>query len=324
MHGTGTVFAEEGTNASCAGCHSGNAFAERIKAGLNPDQLTHGDTDPTPPDCRACHKIHETYTEQDFALRTTKPVALFAISGLDLRRWTGESLRQLSPAAARCAGCGQRRHQRDHHALGPPPWSPELHAAGRRRRRREPRSSPSGHYGAVENTCVTCHMGDRLDHHFEPEVATCQRCHPGATNFDIDGVQTEMLALADQLGAALVNLGLLSDNTRMATRLSPRRPKTRPSRCGTGSMSITRTEASGSTTWITRGPCSSKACGGWASLRPWPRPGRRRVVGARRAARFPDSQEPNQTVIKKEGPRTGTLFFGVAKHLRRWSGLLAL
>jgi hypothetical protein len=211
LHGTGTVFAEEGTNASCAGCHSGNAFAERIKAGLDPNKLTHGDTDPTPPDCRACHMIHETYTEQDWALRTTKPVALFAIPGSTFDGGLGNLCvnchqpRRNAPVAVNGVIKGISDHWGPHHG---PQSSMLLGVAGA-----GVTGSPSGHYGAVENTCVTCHMGNRLDHHFEPEIATCQRCHPGATNFDIDGVQTEMLALADQLGAALVSLGLLSENT---------------------------------------------------------------------------------------------------------------
>ena len=60
VHGTGTAYAR-GTSSSCAGCHSGNGFAERIQAGLDPDEVASGDPDPTRQDCRACHMIHETY-----------------------------------------------------------------------------------------------------------------------------------------------------------------------------------------------------------------------------------------------------------------------
>jgi len=59
---------------------------------------------------------------------------------------------------------------------------------------------------------VHCHMGDDRDHHFEPEVNRCVKCHPDATNFDINGVQSTVLALVDQLGAELLRLGLINEN----------------------------------------------------------------------------------------------------------------
>jgi hypothetical protein len=80
LHGTGTAFVR-GTSASCAGCHSGGGFSERIAAGLGPDEVEAGDPNPTRQDCRTCHQIHTTYTMDDFALETTDPVALFAIEG---------------------------------------------------------------------------------------------------------------------------------------------------------------------------------------------------------------------------------------------------
>jgi hypothetical protein len=73
--------------------------------------------------------------------------------------------------------------------------------------------SPSAHYEMVENTCVACHMGEDQVHTFEPDVAACQACHPGAESFDISGVQTEVQAQLDELGAALVAAGVLSENS---------------------------------------------------------------------------------------------------------------
>jgi formate-dependent nitrite reductase cytochrome c552 subunit len=71
----------------------------------------------------------------------------------------------------------------------------------------------SPHYGAVTNTCVDCHMGDTADHHFEPALATCQRCHPEATSFDYKGVQTEIEDLGHQLGALLLAANLINENS---------------------------------------------------------------------------------------------------------------
>jgi hypothetical protein len=73
----------------------------------------------------------------------------------------------------------------------------------------EPRGIPSPHYTMVENTCDTCHVGESANHTFEPDIAACQACHPGAEDFDINGVQTEVQESLDQLQAALTAIGLL-------------------------------------------------------------------------------------------------------------------
>jgi len=55
-------------------------------------------------------------------------------------------------------------------------------------------------------------MGEGRSHTFEPEVATCQSCHTDAENFDIEGTQTEVQAMIDELGDLLVAEGVLSEN----------------------------------------------------------------------------------------------------------------
>jgi hypothetical protein len=210
-HGTGTAFEEEGTRASCAGCHSGSAFQEMIAAGLKPNQVTSGDPDPTRQDCRACHRIHETYTSADFALRTIQPVAYYAIPNTTYDGGAGNLCanchqpRRNAPVAVAGVITGINDHWGPHHG----PQSSMLLGVGGA----GVAGVPMGHYTGVTNTCVTCHMGDDENHTFEPQLAVCQTCHPGATNFDINGIQTEMRALADSLGAELVTLGLINENT---------------------------------------------------------------------------------------------------------------
>jgi hypothetical protein len=73
---------------------------------------------------------------------------------------------------------------------------------------------PSAHYSMVENTCVTCHMGGPgadANHSFTPNVATCTTCHADATDFDINGVQTEVAGKLEEVKAALQAKGLLDD-----------------------------------------------------------------------------------------------------------------
>lgn len=75
---------------------------------------------------------------------------------------------------------------------------------------------PGAHYAMVENTCVTCHMGDEANHTYEPEVARCQGCHAEAENFDINGVQTETRALFEELKSLLIAEGILNAETDLA------------------------------------------------------------------------------------------------------------
>lgn len=211
LHGMGEAYVR-GTSASCAGCHSGNAFAKYVAGmGLSPDQLTEGDPNPTRQDCRACHLIHETYTEQDFGLRKSNAVALFAVPGATFNGGQGNLCvnchqpRRDGPVAVNDTIYGISSHWGPHHG---PQSAMLLGVAGA-----GVVGVPHGHYGAVPNTCVQCHMGDERNHTFEPELATCKLCHPDATNFDYHGVQTAILALADQLGAELLNRGLISENS---------------------------------------------------------------------------------------------------------------
>jgi hypothetical protein len=177
---------------------------------LTPGTVTSGDPDPTRQDCRACHMIHETYTMEDFALRTTAAVALYAVPGSTFNGGEGNLCvnchqpRRDAPVAVNGVITGITEHWGPHHG----PQSTMLLGVGGA----GVTGSPHGHYG-VPNTCVTCHMGAGLNHTFEPAVATCRQCHPSAANFDVNGVQTEIVALSDSLGDMLVAQGLLNENS---------------------------------------------------------------------------------------------------------------
>lgn len=210
LHGTGEAYVR-GTSASCAGCHSGEGFSERIAAGLDVDEVEAGDPNPTRQDCRACHQIHTTYTSADWALETTDPVDLYAVEGASYDGGEGNL----------CANCHQPRrefpaaedgmitdissHWGPHHG---PQSAMLLGVVGA-----GVEGSPSAHYSMVENTCVGCHLGEDAVHTFEPEVERCQVCHSGAEDFDIEGVQTEVQEMIDELGDKLVAAGVLSENS---------------------------------------------------------------------------------------------------------------
>ena len=71
--------------------------------------------------------------------------------------------------------------------------------------------SPSMHYNLVEDGCVNCHMGENQEHTFEPQMASCLACHADAESFDLNGVQTEVEALVEELRALLVANDLWDD-----------------------------------------------------------------------------------------------------------------
>lgn len=210
-HGSGTVFVRMGTRLPCAACHSGATFSERIAAGLNPNEVESFVPNPTRQDCRACHQIHTTFTRDDFALESTDPVEYFAVEGATFDGGLGNLCanchqpRRDAPVAEDGMISGISEHWGPHHG---PQSSMLLGVAGA-----GVEGSPSAHYMLVEDTCITCHMGPDRVHTFEPEVSRCQACHSDAEDFDINGVQTQVEALVDELGEKLVEAGVLSENS---------------------------------------------------------------------------------------------------------------
>ncbi len=209
LHGTGEAFQGEGYNKSCAGCHSGGGFSTMVAAGLTPDKVTDGDTHPSKQDCRACHQIHTTYTSADYALETVKPVAMFATSttfdgGNGNLCANCHQARRLIPAAADGLVDVNARYG-PHHG----PQSDMLLGVGGAG---SVTGTPSPHYSTVKDTCVACHMngsGPDANHTFTPEVGSCVACHADATDFNMNGAQTELDAKLETLKADLTTAGLL-------------------------------------------------------------------------------------------------------------------
>jgi hypothetical protein len=208
-HGTGTAYGR-GTSTSCTACHSGGGFSAMVAAGLTPDTVEAGDPNPTRQDCRACHQIHTGYTEADWALETTEPVTLYALEDTVYDGGKGNL----------CANCHQPRRAiaaadpNGNIAVTSSHWGPHhgpqsamiLGVAGAG----DVTGGPGAHAMLVRDTCVTCHIGEDMNHDFEPDVSACVSCHSDAEDFDIDGLQTEVAALIAELRELLLNKGLLS------------------------------------------------------------------------------------------------------------------
>ena len=211
VHGTGEAFLRgEGTD--CAGCHGTEGAKARINAGLPPhDASVVGVVNVSPFDCRTCHNIHTTYTKDDFSLTGGEKPVVMEMTGGTFDGGKGNL----------CANCHQVRNAAPtvtggnvevtssrfgpHYGIPAPMLLGEggLGVSG----------SLSTHYKNVENTCVYCHMGDERNHTYLPNVARCQTCHADAENFDINGVQTEITAMVEELHAIFVEKGMLNPET---------------------------------------------------------------------------------------------------------------
>ena len=206
LHGNGHATAYAGGRAACSGCHSGGGFSAALAAGVNPAVAQESASpNPSRPDCRACHEIHTSYTADDWALATTDPLVLIATEDETYDGGEGNL----------CANCHQARrgievedgivnvsstHWGPHHG---PQSNMLLGVTGA-----GAEGSPSAHATMVEDTCVSCHLGEGNVHTFEPDVAACQECHAEIEDFDVNGLQTEVAASLEELKAALVAKGL--------------------------------------------------------------------------------------------------------------------
>jgi hypothetical protein len=180
-----------------------------IAAGLMPNEVESGDSAPTHQDCRTCHVIHTSYTAADWALTTTDPVVLYAFEDVTYEGGAGNL----------CGNCHQPRrviesvdgivnwsssHYGPHHG----PQTAMLMGIGGAG---EVEGSPSGHYTLVEDTCVSCHVGETDNHLFEPQLASCTECHADAEDFDVNGLQTEVEEMVTELHDLLVAKGMLTE-----------------------------------------------------------------------------------------------------------------
>ena len=211
LHGTGDSWAR-GTSAGCAGCHGSDSAANRINAGLAPhDAAIEGSANVAPMNCRTCHNIHTTYTGEDFSLSGNEAAVTFEYSDGTFDGGAGNL----------CANCHQVRNAAPEVVDGN--VSITSNRYGTHYGTEAPMmlgvgglgitGAPSAHYQMVTDTCVACHMGEEYNHTYEPAVSRCTSCHTDTKNFDIDGAQTEVAGLLEEVHAILIEKGLLNPDT---------------------------------------------------------------------------------------------------------------
>jgi hypothetical protein len=228
QHATGTTAFE--TETGCAPCHTSQGFTECVVTGL--DATAAVIENPAPVNCRTCHKIHDTYTNADYALRYNSPVALRIGGTLDLTGGSGN--------ADLCSKCHQPRMRT--------PWPDDTMGdsaqvtSSRYNPHYGPQSTILAGMGAFDLpgftyansphkdalSCTDCHGGpavgiDGGGHTlwmaFDQEgseaynTQVCAPCHEDiGDNFDYDGTQTEILGMKDSLLNILVAKGLMTSS----------------------------------------------------------------------------------------------------------------
>ena len=209
-----------GARNDCAKCHSHEGFLETQRTGR--DTTAADFAIPTNITCNTCHDTHETFDFDvdgvDYALRTKIPVALM----IDMN-----STIDFGNSSNLCANCHQPR-------TGPPTADGDgnfTHSSIRYGPHHSPQSTMLAGIGGYETltgqyptagtathmtagACTLCHMPDKdgvASHDWVPTIESCQECHTTLTDFDFNGVQTDVMAKMETLKALLVANGLLTD-----------------------------------------------------------------------------------------------------------------
>ena len=63
--------------------------------------------------------------------------------------------------------------------------------------------------------------GEGSNHTFASDIAACTGCHADATTFDINGVQTEIQAMLDEVHTLLVESGIMNEEGRSIPGVYP-------------------------------------------------------------------------------------------------------
>jgi hypothetical protein len=211
---TRAAFVGEWGRSTCDGCHISEGFIKKF----DPDwpNLTYNAETANEVTCATCHDAHAA--DNPDQLRTLTSLTL-AYGGEDAP--SGYVVSNLGKGQL-CIQCHHARPSRsqiiaqiDTGNVHPGPHlGPQADMISGRGCWELPGdyTRASQHAGALTDWCVDCHMysiphgqpgGPLYGHMFSPDVRKCQTCHAGATNFDINGVQTRIEAKLDELAALL-------------------------------------------------------------------------------------------------------------------------
>ena len=222
--GSGSLYGD------CAGCHSNEGYIDYVETGAI--QIAEYER-PSGVSCTTCHSNHSTFDFEndgdDFALRTIDPVNLLIDNSIVI---------DYGGTSNSCIICHQpRRTTPVDDGTGnfnvPPHYGPHYGAQTTMLEGIEgaeiagsvpyPVASSSTHRNGA--SCVSCHMGEPNDndgqHTFAPSLTSCTSCHASATDFDYNGVQTQVEGLMDTLEGLLIANGILDADGDLVTGTHP-------------------------------------------------------------------------------------------------------
>ena len=216
QHAEAATLDYAGGRSSCAQCHSGTGFVEFQETG----EVIANLSNPEAINCESCHGLHTTFEEDDYALRMEDTLFLLI-----------DDLEEVSLGASNlCATCHQARRTYTYYddGTGDSVYVSSTHAG--------PHGSPQStvllglggdeRIGSIDITalgpashgiatsCTGCHMHESSDetvggHTWWPNVAKCQECHAGASDFDVNGYITATDIKIETLFDKLLTVGIL-------------------------------------------------------------------------------------------------------------------
>jgi hypothetical protein len=237
IHATGGNF--ERNTGDCATCHTSQGFlGYHVTGDYDPSAAGAAISNPNPPNCYTCHKVHDSYTPADWELTMTGQIAMHNTTQTP-DFGTG----------SQCASCHQGREvnpfpveggeditiSNTRYGVHHGPQANVVKGTGLF----EPGTGYSSHpHGTqITNTCVTCHMAEAFgtqagghtmylgyDYHGSTVLNTagCVGCHPNVEEYvvkteelqnEVQEMLLELKAMLDEIGAT--NPG--SDNSVAGT-----------------------------------------------------------------------------------------------------------
>ena len=229
IHATGSTAAR-GSNITCAKCHCNEGYIETCLTGADTTKVSLPVL--TRITCGTCHDFHASFDFEndgpDYAIRNNDPISLQAY-GHTVSIDFGNNSNV-------CGYCHQPRtlysypFAADSFNITSSHWGPHhgpqatmvYGIGGCEIPGSKAYPTPGGTTHFTGAGCVTCHMNKGTDvavggHTWWPSVESCTPCHTGATNFDIDGVQTEVEDLLAELKTLLIGKGVLNADGGLIT-----------------------------------------------------------------------------------------------------------
>lgn len=204
----------------CASCHSHQGFTEILLTGR--DTVAAINPIPVAFTCKTCHGSHESFDPEDgdmTPLNGTNPVTLRMDNHATTIDMGNSNLcvncHQPRAAGPQDDGTGMFTIHSSHYGPHHGTQSTVLEGIGG--------VELGSGYPAVgsdvhrqQSSCTQCHLtythgADYGGHKFTVGVAVCTTCHESATNLDINGAQTQIEGLIEELAVKLIAQGIMDE-----------------------------------------------------------------------------------------------------------------